>query len=67
MVGWHHQLDGHDFEQGPGVGDGQVPGPAGKENKSQSQQHGSLRKKLIVKNEVERTEMLLRQVSDFNE
>ena len=23
MVGWHHQLDGHEFEQSPGVGDGQ--------------------------------------------
>ena len=23
MVGWHHQLDGHGFEQAPGVGDGQ--------------------------------------------
>ena len=23
MVGWHHQLDGHDFEQAPGVSDGQ--------------------------------------------
>ena len=23
MVGWHHQLDGLDFEQAPGVGDGQ--------------------------------------------
>ena len=23
MVGWHHQLDGHEFEQGLGVGDGQ--------------------------------------------
>ena len=23
MVGWHHQLDGHTFEQAPGVGDGQ--------------------------------------------
>ena len=22
-VGWHHQLDGHGFEQAPGVGDGQ--------------------------------------------
>ena len=22
-VGWHHQLDGHEFEQVPGVGDGQ--------------------------------------------
>ena len=23
MVGWHHWLDGHEFEQSPGVGDGQ--------------------------------------------
>ena len=23
MVGWHRQLDGHDFEQVPGDGDGQ--------------------------------------------
>ena len=23
MVGWHHQLDGHEFEQAAGVGDGQ--------------------------------------------
>ena len=23
MVGWHHLLDGHEFEQAPGVGDGQ--------------------------------------------
>ena len=22
MVGWHHQLNGHEFEQAPGVGDG---------------------------------------------
>ena len=22
MVGWHHQLYGHEFEQGLGVGDG---------------------------------------------
>ena len=22
-VGWHHRLDGHEFEQVPGVGDGQ--------------------------------------------
>ena len=22
MVGWHHQLDGHEFEQVTGVGDG---------------------------------------------
>ena len=24
MVGWHHWLDGHEFEQASGVGDGQV-------------------------------------------
>ena len=23
MSGWHHWLDGHEFEQAPGVGDGQ--------------------------------------------
>ena len=23
MVGWHHRLDGHEFEQASGVGDGQ--------------------------------------------
>ena len=23
MVGWHHRLNEHEFEQGPGVGDGQ--------------------------------------------
>ena len=23
MFGWHHQLNGHEFEQGLGVGDGQ--------------------------------------------
>ena len=22
MVGWHHRLDGHEFEQAVGVGDG---------------------------------------------
>ena len=21
MVGWHHQLNGHEFERAPGVGD----------------------------------------------
>ena len=24
MIGWHHRLDGHEFEQVPGVGDGQA-------------------------------------------
>ena len=23
MIGWHHQLNGYEFEQAPGVGDGQ--------------------------------------------
>ena len=23
MIEWHHQLDGHEFEQAPEVGDGQ--------------------------------------------
>ena len=23
MVGWHHRINEHEFEQGPGVGDGQ--------------------------------------------
>ena len=23
MVGWHHRFDGYEFEQTPGVGDGQ--------------------------------------------
>ena len=23
MVGWHHRLDGHEFEQAPGASDGQ--------------------------------------------
>ena len=23
MVGWHHQFDGQEFEQTPGLGDGQ--------------------------------------------
>ena len=23
MVGWHHQLNGHEFEQTPGIGEGQ--------------------------------------------
>ena len=22
MIGWHHRLDGHEFEQAPGIGDG---------------------------------------------
>ena len=24
MAGWHHRLDGHEFEQTPGTGDGRA-------------------------------------------
>ena len=24
MVGWHHQLNGHEFEEAPGDGEGQA-------------------------------------------
>ena len=26
MLGWDHHLDGHEFEQAPGDGEGQGPG-----------------------------------------
>ena len=26
MVGWHHQLNGHEFKQAPEARDGQKPG-----------------------------------------
>ena len=29
MVGWHHRLDGHEFEQTHGDGEGQGSGPWG--------------------------------------
>ena len=29
MVGWHHQFDGHEFEQTPGVGDVWTGKPGG--------------------------------------
>ena len=32
MIGWHHRLDGHGFEQTPGVGDGQGGLACGKES-----------------------------------
>ena len=41
MVGWHHRLEGHDFEQAPGVDDGQRSLlPAG--NSSSASLHCSL-------------------------
>ena len=27
MIGWHHRLNGHEFEQAMGVGDGQTGKP----------------------------------------
>ena len=27
MVGWHHQLDGHESEQTPGISEGQIGKP----------------------------------------
>ena len=42
IVGWHHQLDGHEFEQDPGVGDGQGSlvyySPWGREKLSRTEQ-----------------------------
>ena len=29
MAGWHHRLRGHEFEQAPGVSDGQESLPCG--------------------------------------
>ena len=39
MVGWHHQLNGHEFEQAPGVGDGQeAQGPWGHKESDTTEQ-----------------------------
>jgi len=42
MVGWHHLLDGHEFEQALGVGDGQGSlaccGPWGHKDSDTTQQ-----------------------------
>ena len=37
MVGWYHQLDGHEFEQAPGDGEGQ--GSLACSTESQSRTH----------------------------
>ena len=39
MVGWHHQLNGHEFEETPGVGDGQGGLVCCKSMKSQRMGH----------------------------
>ena len=36
MVGWHHWLEGHEFEQAPGVGDGQGSAAVHRVPKSQT-------------------------------
>ena len=36
MVGWDHQLNGHEFEQAPGVGDGQESAAVHRVTKSQT-------------------------------
>ena len=48
MVGWHHQLNGHEFEQAPGFGDGQESlvccSPLGckESDTTEQQQHGKV-------------------------
>ena len=37
MVGWHHRLDGREFEQALGVGDGQGCWPAAVHGVAKSQ------------------------------
>ena len=51
IVGWHHRLNGHEFEQTPGVGDGQGSlaccSPWGhKESDLTEQQHSTQHKKV---------------------
>ena len=47
MVGWHHGLNGHEFEQAPGVGDGQGSlaccSPWGRNESDLTEQLNSLR------------------------
>ena len=39
MVGWYHQLDGNEFEQALGVGDGQGTVMCSKSTESQRVRH----------------------------
>ena len=45
MAGWHHRLDGHEFEQALGVGDGQESlaccGPWGHKQSDMTEQQNS--------------------------
>ena len=38
MIGWHHRLNGHEFEQVPGVGDGQGSSPWGHKESDTTEQ-----------------------------
>ena len=40
MVGWHHRLNGHEFEQAPGAGDGQEAWCAPVKVKEESEKFG---------------------------
>ena len=50
MVGWHHQLNGHEFEQTPGDGEGQGSlvccSTWGHEESNTTQQLNNINKKL---------------------
>ena len=53
MVGWHHRLDGHEFEQAPGVGDGQGSlmccSPSGRKDSDMTEQLHQTLKEIILK------------------
>ena len=46
MVGWHHRIDEHEFQQAPGVGDGQESlaccSPWGRKESNMTEQHYQL-------------------------
>ena len=46
MVGWHHRIDEHEFQQAPGVGDGQESlaccSPWGRKESNTTEQHYQL-------------------------
>ena len=51
MAGWHHRLDGHEFEQAPGIGDGQgglaCCSPRGRRESDTTEQQGHERPKQL--------------------
>ena len=70
MVGWHHPLDGPEFEQAPGVGDGQgglaCRGPWGRKESDTSEQpdNGTCRR-MLAEGE-EKPDRLRNQVLTFS-